>query len=329
MRLQALLFLALILCGLAAPAHAEPTDYQAVAEEIVRRGDAAVAGYDPTDGLATSQVFSRMYFGVFESSGFEFRLGAVDNPLLLELEKRFGSLVRGCARGAPRQQLETDWAELRTGIMRAARLVAASEAAEEAYRLALQAILALLRIALPAILVLAGLVTALRRGGAGDRESLAWIAFTAGLAGGVAAGALFVAEVDPRAGLAGISLVAAAAGTTALAGWAILRSRNARLEMLLEARSGPGLPVALAAAVFLPTFWATAQGFLIVAGMETGGEPQMVAAIGGGAAACLVALYAAVRRLSLRLAPPAALRASAALLAVTSILLAVDGVRAL
>lgn len=312
---------------LAAPARAERTDYRQVAQDILARGDATVAEYDPAQGIAASQVFSRLYFGVFESSGFEFRLGSFDRPLLTDVEARFGKLVRLTAQGAPRPEIEAVWKELRAGIAAAAEVVVAREAAESSLAVAVDAFLILAREAVAPLLALAAAITLLRRGGAGDRTWLAWGGFAVAL--GLGAMLTVPDAAALRGVLMGATLSAAVVILLVLGGWQFVRRGEKRdVGALLAVRPGRGWQAALAVAVALPALRAAGQALPFLAGLD-GGEGGDLAWIAAGALAALGAaalLYAGLRGFSRRLSLGGVHAAASIALLAAALVLAGQGV---
>jgi len=107
-RLLPLVFLVLALLSwmMPAPARAQgPVDVAAVVDEILARGDAAVAAYTPQARLETGTELSALYFEVFEARGLELELGLKDNDLKLNLESRFAALNTQALRGAAPEKL--------------------------------------------------------------------------------------------------------------------------------------------------------------------------------------------------------------------------------
>jgi hypothetical protein len=87
-----------------------------------RRGDAAVAAYDPANRLATASELSSLYFEVFEGSGMELDLGIRSPSLKNELEVLFGVVNGQAMRGVAAADLNSSWLALRGRLNVAAAL---------------------------------------------------------------------------------------------------------------------------------------------------------------------------------------------------------------
>lgn len=49
-----------------------------MADKMIGQGDALAASYEPSDGFATSDGFSDLYFDIFEGAGLEAAIGRRD-----------------------------------------------------------------------------------------------------------------------------------------------------------------------------------------------------------------------------------------------------------
>jgi len=116
-------FLALLLAVLALPltASAGERNPVAVADALLTAGDRLVATYDPSNGIATSDEFSTLYFEIFEGKGLEAAIGRRDAGRKAELESYFSGIISAAARNAPPADIRAAWDKLRQGLCRSGR----------------------------------------------------------------------------------------------------------------------------------------------------------------------------------------------------------------
>ncbi|MBL8425801.1 MAG: FTR1 family protein [Candidatus Accumulibacter phosphatis] len=164
-----LAFLLAVLAILGTPSGAAAAiDGAAVAAEISRRGDAAVAAYDPANRLATASELSSLYFAVFEGSSMEVDLGIRSPSLKNELEVLFGVVNGQAMRGVAAAALQSSWLALRDRLNVAAALYGTPET-DGFLPALLKSALILIREGVEAMLVVSALTAYLRRAGAADR----------------------------------------------------------------------------------------------------------------------------------------------------------------
>ncbi len=155
-RLSLILVIVLGVLVAVRPAHAQQVDFGQVVGEIVAKGDAAVGAYDPAEGLDTADVFSDLYFDVFEESGMEAALGMSEPAMKTELESLFGRVIGAATRDNPASIVGEAWADLRTRLQETA---ATQQKTEGGFLSALiQSFLILVREGFEAILVITALI---------------------------------------------------------------------------------------------------------------------------------------------------------------------------
>ena len=143
-------------------------DLIAVAADIAQRGDAAISRYEPDKGMETADVFSDIYFDVFEGSGMEAVIGLNDPGSKSELESLFSGVIGLASKARPHAEVLQAWEKLRTGIETAALDIAGKDS-EGFWTVLLQSFLILLREGFEAILVITALITYLKRQGEDDK----------------------------------------------------------------------------------------------------------------------------------------------------------------
>ncbi len=306
--LLAALLLPILLLGMT-PANAA-TDGAAVAAEISRRGDAAVASYDPTNRLPTATEFSNLYFEVFEGAGMELDLGLKSPGLKSELEVLFGIVNGKAMRGVPPEDLQASWLELRSKLQEAGALYGQQEA-DGFLPVFLKALLILLREGVEAMLVVGALAAYLRRAGGADRLWVLYlgvgIAIPLSLLTGWALTGALQAAGTSRAVLEGITMVAAAAVLFYVSFWLFSKSEGQRWQAWIagqiDSALSQGSLLALAGAAGLAVYREGAETVLFYHALAAGspGHGAAITAGIGAASALLLFVFLALRDLSLRL----------------------------
>lgn len=285
-------------------------DFAAVIDDIQRRGDAAIARYDPANRVAAGSELSALYFDVFENSGLEMDLGARAPALKNELEILFGALNAQALRGDAPAALRESWARV-SAKLGEARALYAEQQAESFWSVTLKALLILLREGVEAMLVLGALAAYLRRVGAADRV---WVLYTgAGLAVPLSLLTGWALLRGAReSGLSGgmieaVSLLAAAAMLIYLSFWLYSRREAQRWQAWIAGKmeyalSGGSL-LALAGAACLAVYREGAETVLFFAALNASAPGQQAALTTGVALATtqLAALFLLIRSAAMRL----------------------------
>ena len=315
-------FLALLLTLLAATASAA-TDGAAVVGQINRRGDAAVAAYDPANRLATAAVFSSLYFDVFEGAGMELDLGMNSPRLKNDLDRLFG-LVNGQAmRGAPAAELERAWGDLRAKLIEAGALY--DHAEDDGFTAVfVKSLLILLREGSEAMLVVGALAAYLRRAGGADRVWVlyagAGIAVPLSLLTGWALTGVLQAAGTSRAVIEGVTMLFAAAVLFYVSFWLFSKSEAKRWQAWIagqiDSALSQGSLLTLGGAACLAVYREGAETILFYHALAAGsaGQGAAIAAGIGAATGLLLAAYLTLRQLALRLPYRLFFGATAALL---------------
>lgn len=316
------LLLALLLPALAPPANAA-TDGAAVVEQMNRRGDAAIAAYDPANRLATAAVFSSLYFDVFEGAGMELDLGIKSPRLKNDLEMLFG-LVNGQAmRGVPAAELEHAWRDLRAKLSEAATLY--DQAPDDGFwAVFAKSLVILLREGSEAMLVVGALAAYLRRAGGADRVWVlyagAGIAVPLSLLTGWALTGVLQAAGTSRAVIEGITMLLAAAVLFYVSFWLFSKSEAQRWQAWIagqiDSALSQGSLLTLGGAACLAVYREGAETVLFYHALAAGsaGQGSAIAAGIAAAAGLLLAAYLMLRQLALRLPYHLFFSATAALL---------------
>ena len=319
------LLVALMLLFAALPALAEGTtavDWFAVAGELSAKGDALIAGYDPANGAAVSDGFSDLYFDVFEGSGMEEAIGLASPSTKSELEAMFADIVGKAAQGRPRTDIDATWVRLKSRLSTVVSQQA--DADRSAIATFVQSFLILLREGFEAMLVVAALVTYLRRAGQADKVTIIWQGVAWALAASLVAawvltGALRISG-QGREVLEGAVLLLAAGVLFYVSFWLLSKRESASwqsyIKSQVEGAAASGRLWALGMAAFLAVFREGAETVLFYQALALASPDQMPALIAGmaAAAAALMVVFVAMRALSLRLPLRLFFAATAALL---------------
>jgi len=285
-------------------------DYQRVVDEIALQGDAAVAAYLPDAGFDTADVFSELYFDLFEESGMELDVGMRDPAVKTELESLFSTLIGVASKGRSEAAVTKAWQALRARLQQ----VAAQQPRggdSGFWTLLLQSFLILLREGFEAMLVITTLVTYLRRQEAEEKVYVIYygvgLALLASLLTAWLLGAVFEVSGAAQEALEGITMLIAAGVLFYVSYWLISKSESARWQAWIQGQLNRALSkgslFALGFTAFLAVYREGAETVLFYQALAGQAEGQGLAlALGFAAAATsLIALYWIMRNASLRL----------------------------
>jgi high-affinity iron transporter len=304
----------LLCCFCLCPALLQAADAvsgEAIIADILARGEAAVAGYDPANSLSTANEFSTLYFQRFET--LELDLGVKDSQLKQDLEILFGALNGDAMRGAPKARLEADWLLLRAKLVEAERYYGENAVNEDggARGAFFKALLILLREGVEAMLVVGALATWLRRAGAADRvwviHAGVVVAIPLSLLTGWVINRLLSTSNAPLALVEGVTLLAASAMLIGVSGWMFARRSAKRWEewiaKQMETALSSGSLVALAGTACLAVYREGAETTLFYHALAIASPGQQGALYAGLATAVLllVLLYFVVKKAALAL----------------------------
>jgi high-affinity iron transporter len=289
------------------------TDGAAVVAEISRRGDAAVAAYDPAHPLPTAAELSSLYFEVFEGAGMELDLGMKSPGLKSELEVLFGAVNGQAMRAAPVAELATAWQALRGKLQQAGALYGTTP--DNGFLpVFIQSLLILLREGAEAMLVVGALATYLRRVGGADRVWVLYagvgIAIPLSLLTGWALTGALQAVGTSRAVLEGFTMLLAAAVLFYVSFWLFSKREAQRWQAWIggqiDSALSRGSLLTLGGAACLAVYREGAETVLFYHALASGASGQGSAIVSGigAAAAILLAAYFALRHLALRLPYP-------------------------
>lgn len=284
-------------------------NYGPVVAEIVQRGDESIATYSPAEGVITGNLFSRLYFDVFETSGMEFTLSLKDNSFMLKIESGFSLVISQSMRGEAKEVVEKSWAELKNNLDYAVVNYASTE--ESFWGKVMQSFLILFREGIEAMLVVAALVAYLRRSGYPDKVRVIWTGVSLALIASVGAAWLLNSVIQAsgadQEAMEGVTMLIAAAVLVYVSYWLTAKRDADRWQAFIKDKMddavGRGSMFTLGFVAFLAVFREGAETILFYQALIGGASGQLTSIwVGMGiAAVALVVVYLLVRLASIRL----------------------------
>lgn len=273
---------------------------------IISGGDAAVGSYSPATKDRTVDALSDLYFDHFE--GLEPVIGAVDAGLKNRLEAKFGLLIGKVRSGESTAAVAAAWRDLRAGLE---PLPARLGGGGGFWVTFAEAFLIIVREGFEAMLVVTALAAYLRRAGAEDRVRIvywgvAW-AIGASLLTAWALSSLTAAAGAGQETVEGVTLLLAAIVLFYCSYWLFAKREAARWQSFVQSQIDQALArrglYAIGFASFLAVYREGAETVLFYQALASGAPGQGGALLAGVAAgtAGLVAIFLAMRYLSLRL----------------------------
>lgn len=277
-------------------------NYGPVVAEIFEKGDQALAAYTPDRGFETGNALSAIYFQIFEKSGMEFTLGLKNKAMMLEIESGFSRLISDCMRGEEKQKIMRNWELLKTKLTEAVEKYSSGGALPTFWGVVLQSFLILFREGVEAMLVVAALVTYLRRSGFADKVVVIWHGVGWALAASVGAAVILNLVVQQSSGASreaveGITMLIAAAVLIYVSYWLFSKRDAQRWQAFIKDQMDRAITrgnvLALGFTAFLAVFREGAETILFYQAL-IGGTMGSINAVWVGmglAAVSLAAVY--------------------------------------
>lgn len=323
-KIWVLLFYAFI--GTAAQA---ASDYPAIMLHLISAGDKAAEEYQPEQAIDFGNRFSQLYFGHFEGQGLEFAVGQADTDAMLQIELSFSRLINSAVTGKPVTEVQNQWLDLRALLEVAPMIDSGSASFTE---LLIQSFLILLREGIEALLVVAALVTYLRKAGAGDKVNLIWLGALAALGASVltalALNKLIQNSGAARETLEGVTMLVAAVLLSYVSAWLFARREMQQWQGYINDRLGQAIGQGSLWTVISVAFFAVyregAETILFYQALisDSGGELDAIMAGFGCAVVALLAVYVLIFQLSVKLPLKQFFTGTAALLYSLSVIFA-------
>src|SRR3990167_578458 len=137
-------------------------DYQTVVAQISGLGDDLINQYQPQDGLATMDGFSKLYFDHYEGSGMKTAVAAISPAVNSKTEALFTQIIGSASQGAAASLLKADWAALNIRLHADLALLQTNRATNF-FQAFVQSFSMLLREGFEALIIVSALLTYLRR----------------------------------------------------------------------------------------------------------------------------------------------------------------------
>jgi high-affinity iron transporter len=312
-------------------------DFTAVAKQIEAEATVALNAYDPASGDDTAEIFSDLYFEVFEGSGMEMAVGLADPDRKTDLESLFAQIIGKANGGVPKAELTAAWEKLNTALKATATdQVAADDQGDGFWAAAIQSFLILIREGFEAMLVVTALVAYLKRSGNEARVRHIWQGVIVALVASIATAWLLTAVIkvsgEGKEALEGVTMLIASVVLFYVSYWLFAKSEADRWQAYVRGkidRAVEGNKVfTLAFAAFLAVYREGAETVLFYQALLAGSNGQETAILGGFVVAfvALIALYWVMRSASLKLPMGLFFTATAILLYYLSVLFAGKGI---
>lgn len=319
----------ILLCASIGTAAQAASDYPAIMLHLISAGDKAAEEYQPEQAIDFGNRFSQLYFGHFEGQGLEFAVGQADTDAMLQIEISFSRLINSAVTGKPITEVQKQWQDLRALLEVAPMIDSGSASFTE---LLIQSFLILLREGIEALLVVAALVTYLRKAGAGDKVNLIWLGALAALGASVltaiALNKLIQNSGAARETLEGVTMLVAAVLLSYVSAWLFARREMQQWQGYINDRLGQAIGQGSLWAVISVAFFAVyregAETILFYQALisDSGGELDAIMAGFACAVVALLAVYVLIFQLSVKLPLKQFFTGTAALLYSLSVIFA-------
>ncbi|WP_415882127.1 FTR1 family iron permease [Neptuniibacter sp. QD34_54] len=319
----------LLFCASIGTAAQAASDYPVIMLHLISAGDKAAEEYQPDQAIDFGNRFSQLYFGHFEGQGLEFAVGQADTDAMLQIELAFSRLINSAVTGKPVEDVQIQWQELRA-LLEVAPMIDSSSASFT--ELLVQSFLILLREGIEALLVVAALVTYLRKAGAGDKVNLIWlgalVALGASVLTAIALNKLIQNSGAARETLEGVTMLVAAVLLSYVSAWLFARREMQQWQGYINDRLGQAIGQGSLWAVISVAFFAVyregAETILFYQALisDSGGELDAIMAGFACAVVALLAVYVLIFQLSVKLPLKQFFTGTAALLYSLSVIFA-------
>ncbi|WP_415896805.1 FTR1 family iron permease [Neptuniibacter sp. QD72_48] len=319
----------ILFCASIGTAAQAASDYPAIMLHLISAGDKAAEEYQPEQAIDFGNRFSQLYFGHFEGQGLEFAVGQADTDAMLQIELSFSRLINSAVTGKPVTEVQNQWQDLKALLEVAPMIDSASASFTE---LLVQSFLILLREGIEALLVVAALVTYLRKAGAGDKVNLIWLGALAALGASIltaiALNKLIQNSGAARETLEGLTMLVAAVLLSYVSAWLFARREMQQWQGYINDRLGQAIGQGSLWAVISVAFFAVyregAETILFYQALisDSGGELDAIMAGFACAVVALLAVYVLIFQLSVKLPLKQFFTGTAALLYSLSIIFA-------
>ncbi len=285
-------------------------NFEQVVTQIKATGDKLIADYDPSNGMATMDGFSSLYFEQYEGSGMELAVTAMSPTMNRKTESLFTQLIGFSSEGAAKSQLEKTWHILKIRLNGDLNLLITHHASTFGQVL-LQSFIILVREGFEALLIVTALLTYLRRSGHGNKTYAIYYGVGAALIASFITAYLFnrifhIAGAN-REALEGITMLIAAGVLFYVSYWLFAKRESDRWQTYIRHKMTKAITTgslfALGLAAFLAVYREGAETILFYQALAIGNSAHIMAIFSGIFCACLalVLIYFAMRSATVKI----------------------------
>jgi high-affinity iron transporter len=280
-------------------------DWQAVSDQLFAAIDQALAIYAGDSAKKAGMMVQDAYFDIFEASGMEARIGALDSNRKAELERHFSLLVAQMKKGLPEAELRGTIAAMQMAF--AETVATLGKGADSPVALFVYSLLIILREGFEAILIIAAILAYLIKTGHRDKLKVIYQGCIAALVLSVITAVLvkwvFHVSAASQEILEGGTMLIAAAVLFSVSYWLISKAEAQKWSTYIKEKVSTSLSSGSLKALWLAAFLAvyregaeTVLFYQALAG-SAGGSAGMAAIAGGFAVGCvgLLVIYLAMR----------------------------------
>jgi high-affinity iron transporter len=280
-------------------------DWQAVSDRLFAAVDEALVIYTGGSAQKAGMMVQDAYFDIFEASGMEARIGALDANRKAELERHFSLLVAQMKKGLPEAELRGTVAVMQAAF--AETVATLGQGADSPAALFVYSLLIILREGFEAILIIAAILAYLLKTGHRDKLKVIYNGCIAALVLSVVTAVLvkwvFHVSAASQEILEGGTMLIAAAVLFSVSYWLISKAEAQKWSTYIKEKVSTSLSSGSLKALWLAAFLAvyregaeTVLFYQALAG-SAGGSAGMAAIAGGFAVGCvgLLVIYLAMR----------------------------------
>src|SRR3990167_4171997 len=285
-------------------------DYQTVVAQISGLGDDLINQYQPQDGLATMDGFSKLYFDHYEGSGMEMAVAAISPAVNSKTEALFTQIIGSASQGAAASLLKADWAALKIRLHADLDLLQTNRATNF-FQAFVQSFSILLREGFEALIIVTALLTYLRRSQNGNKSAVIYYGVGLALVASVVTAVLFATLFKNlganRELIEGGTMLFAAAVMFYVSYWLISKRESVKWQRFIQNTMNQALAnsnmFALGLAAFLAVYREGAETILFYQALLINSKGQLPGIMIGFAAAffSLLLIYWAIQKASFKI----------------------------
>lgn len=277
--------------------HTSRVDYQVVVTQIKQLGDDLISQYDPKNGVATMDGFSKLYFDHYEASGMELSVAAISPTINSKTEAYFTQLIGSANDGVTHKELQTIWTGLKIQLNADVDLLknnTANHFAEAFF----QSFSILLREGFEALLIITALLTFLRRSHHETKSKVVYygvgMALIASIITAYCFATIFKNLGTHREAMEGIVMLSASAVMFYVSYWLLAKRESMKWQSFIKENVNKALNssnmMALGLTAFLAVYREGAETILFYQALIIGSKGQTAGIVAGFSAACLALL---------------------------------------